>query len=724
MNRIDAFLSGQPITLSGQQKAALARTSGQTLLLAVPGSGKTTVIIYRLGYLLAQGVDPDSVLTMTFSRAGARDLGERFTSIFKDAACTPAFSTIHSFSLSVIRRYEKCYHAHAFDVLSDGAAVLRRLYYQKYRSAISENDMSALQSAISLAKNRMASRKAASETKVAGMDFPALFSAYEEYKKAHRLMDYDDMLLYAYRLLKKYPDLLSYYRSRYQYINVDELQDTSPVQFAIIYLLTGKGGNLFMVGDEDQSIYGFRGAYPREMLMFKKRYPHGEVLFMTKNYRSTEAIVEAADAFVRHNTERYDKHMMTDNGPGEKVNLIKAAGKDAVYREVLHAAEKDEGKTAVLFRNNESALPLVDLFDRQNIDFVIREHSPLFFTHFAVRDVLSFMQLAQNPADADAFSEIYYKMDLAISKEQMRQVSRKADGASVFDILLSFDGLSEWQRDKIAARARQFKRLKKMNPGRAIAYISDAMGYSEHLAFREKQGYRIEGIEGKLEILKVIGARCENAADFARRLDELKAIISHPARDKKARSAITLSTVHGSKGLEFDHVLLIDCVEGIFPPADAAEDTPESRKLLNEEIRLFYVGVTRAKSRLTFVCDDSPGAPAVSRFIRAYFNPDESEAIMAGKKKEKIVEKVKRLKQNFQANKKQKPKESRKKRRPRKKAHGLKPGMRVCHKSFGEGVVLGVEEEKGVIRFDDGTSRLLNLSFSMATGILRPLKKR
>ena len=265
MNSIDAFLSGYSIVLNEQQKAALARTSGETLLLAVPGSGKTTVIIYRLGYLMYQGVNPNSILTVTFSRAGAKDLKKRFKNVFKETKVMPIFSTIHSFSLSVIRRYERHYHTHAFDVTNDSAAILRKLYYQKYRTAISENDMAALQTAISLMKNKTASHKTIEETKVASMDFPALYYAYEQYKRDHRLMDYDDMLIYAYRLLKKYPDLLSDYRSRYQYINVDEVQDTSPVQFAIIYLLAGKDGNLFMVGDEDQSIYGFRGADPDEL---------------------------------------------------------------------------------------------------------------------------------------------------------------------------------------------------------------------------------------------------------------------------------------------------------------------------------------------------------------------------------------------------------------------------------------------------------------------------
>ena len=720
MNSIDAFLSGYSIVLNEQQKAALARTSGETLLLAVPGSGKTTVIIYRLGYLMYQGVNPNSILTVTFSRAGAKDLKKRFKNVFKETKVMPIFSTIHSFSLSVIRRYERHYHTHAFDVTNDSAAILRKLYYQKYRTAISENDMAALQTAISLMKNKTASHKTIEETKVASMDFPALYYAYEQYKRDHRLMDYDDMLIYAYRLLKKYPDLLSDYRSRYQYINVDEVQDTSPVQFAIIYLLAGKDGNLFMVGDEDQSIYGFRGADPDEMLMFKKRYPKGNVLLMTQNYRSTKALVDAADSVIHQNTERYNKHMMTDNEPGEKANLVNVTGKNAVYRYVINAIENSEGQSAVLFRNNESALPLVDLFDRKGINYVFREHTPLFFTHFVVRDVLSFMRLAEDFSDVKIFSDIYYKMDLGISKDQMKKLARKTDGESVFDTLLRFTDFSEWQKDKITTRRRQFKRLKKMKPGRCIPYILDAMGYKEHLDFREKQGHRIDGLYQKLDILKVIAEGCLSCHDFVLRICELEEKITHQLPLKSHDRHITLSTVHGSKGLEFDNVFLIDCVEGIFPPTEATQDTTEAKKLLNEEIRLFYVGVTRAKSRLTFVCDDSHGAPEISRFIQSYmsdkaeFGPEEDS--------KKAFVKTKSIRRGNKENRQSRKKGIRKKRN-KTIHHGLQPGMRVKHNQFGGGVVLGVEDEKGVIRFEDGTSRLLNLNYSMETGILRLIKK-
>ena len=318
MDQLEKMMAHYHINLNEQQRAAVQRVDGATLLLAVPGSGKTTVIICRLGYMIqCLGIERGSILTVTFSRAGARDLGRRYEKIFgKSGESQPDFSTIHSFALSVIRRYERRYNRKAFDILEDNGRVLRQIYLEKQKAYPNDSDISDLQSALTLCKNRMADQKTIDKMKVGDLDFPTLYQAYETYKRQNHLMDFDDMLKYAYLLLRKHRDLLRSFTDRYRYTNLDEAQDTSTVQFAILHLLTEQRGNLFLVGDEDQSIYRFRGANPQELLHFKQRYPGGEVLLMETNHRSTAQLVAASDHFITLNQERYQKHMITHNAKG------------------------------------------------------------------------------------------------------------------------------------------------------------------------------------------------------------------------------------------------------------------------------------------------------------------------------------------------------------------------------------------------------------------------
>lgn len=710
MSQLESFLEKNNLVLNEQQQAAARRVEGQTLLLAVPGSGKTTVIICRLGYMIAElGIDPGSVLTLTFSRAGAGDLGERYRSFFGDTKQKPRFSTIHSFSLSVIRFYEKAFDRRAFDVLSDSGKLLSRIYFDIYHTAISDSDMSDLQSAVTLVKNRMLSRKEIEEMKVGDMDFIKLYDAYESYKLENHLMDFDDMLIYALKLLRKYPKLLKHFTDRYHYINVDEAQDTSTVQFAIIYLLAGAHGNLFMVGDEDQSIYGFRGAYPEELLHFKKRFPKGRVLLMETNHRSTGELVAASDHFITLNQERYEKHMITPNPGGVKPVHQYVKSVEEQYAFLLSAVTMERKNTAILYRNNESAIPLVDLFERKGIRYRIKEHNPLFFSHFIVRDILDFFEFAAHPDSIDVFSEIYYKMDCGISKKMMNSVKYKAADQSVFDYLLNLENLPEWQAGKIAKRSRGFERLKKMKPAQGIDWILDGLGYQKHLDFRIEHGYRAENIQQKLNILKIIARRAASQKDFIERLGELGGILRD--EDSHNKGNITLSTIHSSKGLEFDKVYIIDAVEGEFPSMAALDDSEEGKRLFNEEVRLFYVGATRAKKELEFISVKGPDAPAVSEFIRFYMKEKEPEK----KKVKKLREpNIGRLGADFMKKYKRQKSKSRKKEKIPWKA-----GEWVVHSKFGRGKLLAVKGQIGVIEFDSAGKKRLDLGICIENNTLK-----
>lgn len=712
IEEVDRFLKNggiaRPLALGEQQLEAAARTEGQTLLLAVPGSGKTTVVICRLAYMIgALGVDPDTILTLTFSRSGAADLSARYRELCGTGLARPRFSTIHSFALSVIRTYEQMYQKKAFDILEDGDQIVREIYRELYHSWPTDSDMSDIQSALSLIQNKMLTRGEIAEVKAGDLPVEKLFGAYSRYKRHRHLMDFDDMLVYAYRLLKKHKRLLAHFQNQYRSLNIDEAQDTSTLQFAIIGLLAGKDGNLLVVGDEDQSIYGFRGASPKALLQFKKRYPKGRVLLMETNRRSTADLVAAADRFIRLNKERYPKHMVTENPKGLRPVRRVVSSVEAQYN-YLGTAVRQEGKnTAILYRNNDSAIPLIDRFEREHLRYRLKEHSPLFFSHFVVRDIADFFALAQDPTNYEVFTRIYYKMDCAISKKQMQLVGRKAPETSVFDALLALPDVADWMAEKWADEAEGFDRLSAMAPGPGVHFIVDELGYREHLAFRVHNGYREETLVQKLNILQILASREATQAAFFARLDALKAMIAHHEVDHTG--AVTLSTIHSSKGLEFDKVYLIDAVEGEFPSQAALEDSEEGRALFNEEVRLFYVGVTRARTEVEIV---SVRGRKESRFVPVYLGEKKRKKRARPNKKTPLgavraaMDRKRDLKRLRDGNVE--------------KAKRWRQGDHLVHKKFGTGTIVKIDGPAAAVLFaGERTPRQIDLAICEGRHLIR-----
>ena len=713
MERLDDFIARNNLTLNDQQRAAAARVDGATLLLAVPGSGKTTVIICRIGYMVkALGIDPERILTLTFSRAGARDLGERYQKLFGDPGRL-RFSTIHSFALAVIRNYERLYHREAFAILEHPGEVIREIYHELFKTWPSENDMADILSAVTYCKNMMATEAEIAEMKAGDIDFAKLYRVYERYKRKKRLMDFDDMLRYAWIMLKNSPELLNLFKKQYTYINVDEAQDTSRIQFEILKLLVTD--NIFMVGDEDQSIYGFRGAYPEGLLNFKKDYPGGQVLLMETNHRSTGQIVAAADRFIRLNKARYVKNMRTDNTAGVPAvhEFVKSA--EDQYAFVMASVKREAKETAVLYRNNESAIPFVDLFERAGIPYRLKEHSALFFTHFIVQDIKSFVALARDPSDFDAFEKIYYKMNCNISRKNLQDTGKvQSPGQSVFDALLSLPGIPDWLVQKVEDIQMAFKKLSAMAPLAGIEYIENHMGYAEHLVYRISCGHLEEALTQKLDILKTLAARETTMEDFWKRLDTLKERLGEGHGGKPG--GVTFSTIHASKGLEFDKVFIVDAVDGEFPSKAALEDTDEGRRLFGEEVRLFYVGVTRARRELEFISIGKRGSRRnkrpVSRFVRYFLGEPLPE------KKPEAARKIegraaRRKPGGFDVA------VLRGSARAEADCSGFTVGTMVRHKGFGPGVITRLDGTAAVIDFEVSGPKKVNLAVCLANKLIK-----
>ena len=372
------FIEKYASQLNDEQLQAVRSADGPVLLLAVPGSGKTTTLVTRLGYMIyVRGIAPETILTLTYTVAATKDMAKRYAAIFgEDIADRLEFRTINGICAKIIAAYGRRIGKTAFSLVTDDgqtAKLLTDIYLKYMEEYPTESDIKTVRTLITYSKNMMLSDK---EIEKLGKDENIeLFPIYRDYNETLRkmsLMDYDDQMIYAYKMLKGSKELLEYYRNIYRYICVDEAQDTSKIQHMIIGLLAGKTGNLFMVGDEDQSIYGFRAAYPEALLDFEKDHPGARVLVMDKNYRSNSKIVEISDYFIQKNEDRHPKHMKATRSSGDDINYINLSGRASQYNYLLKVADNPMRQTAVLYRDNESVLPLVDILERNGTPYHIK----------------------------------------------------------------------------------------------------------------------------------------------------------------------------------------------------------------------------------------------------------------------------------------------------------------------------------------------------------------
>lgn len=616
------------VKLNQQQKEAVQSTKGPVLLLAVPGSGKTTVLVTRLGYMIyCKNIPPERILTVTYTVAATKDMSERFAVRFgEDMAKRLEFRTINGICARIIQYYGRRIGKTPFELVKDEKAttgMLIRICQDHGMGYPTESDLKNVRTLLTYIKNMMLNEEELqkleeeSDIRIAG-----IYREYCRQMREQKMMDYDDQMLYAYNMLRKDPGVLAYFQNRYPYICVDEAQDTSKIQHAIIALLAAGTGNLFMVGDEDQSIYGFRAAYPEALLSFEKKHPGAKVLLMEENFRSNAKIVEAADKFIQKNTLRHEKHMRAAREAGADIREISLKSRKAQYVYLMKAAqecttgmagmsgsEEHRGRadasvteTAVLYRDNECAIPLIDLLERKNIPYRMRNADLSFFTHRTVLDVQNIIRFAMDPKDTELFMQIYYRLKLFFNKKdalRYAQISQEKD-MEVLDAALKYGNLEKYQEDNIRNLKRQMVRILNMPGDEAVNQILTYMGYQDYL---KKMGMNAN----KLETVKLIGSRVESPEKLLERLEELRTIIQEKVSDKDC--PFILSTMHASKGLEYDTVYLLDVMDGILPEKVLANPRTASKEELEtyeEERRLFYVGVTRAKNQLNVFMTNKP----------------------------------------------------------------------------------------------------------------------
>ena len=594
------FTSRFPIQLNQQQESAVQSVEGPVLLLAVPGSGKTTVLVTRLGYMIfCKGIAPERILTVTYTVAATKDMAERFACRFgAQMAGRLEFRTINGICARVIQYCSWKSGRTAFSLLTDEkriAAMLAGIYQRIEHSYPTESDLQNVRTLITFIKNRMlGEEEIRTLEKDAEIQLLRIYKAYNAELREHQLMDYDDQMVYAYTMLQRFPWLREHFQQQYPYICVDEAQDTSKIQHAIIALLASRTENLFMVGDEDQSIYGFRAAYPDALLEFEQHHPGARVLLMEENFRSDASIVRAADRFIQKNTLRHEKHMQPARPQQREIREIPLASRKAQYSYLLKVAEDCTSQTAVLYRDHECALPLIDLLERNGVPYKMRNADIGFFTNRVVLDICNIIRLAENPLNTELFMQLYYKLGTYLRKQDAQSIAdiSQLEGLSVWDVALKHGGLNAYTKGKVRAIQTHMRNLRKESAGRAVYRIVEYMGYREYME-------RSEIKDTKLDILRILADQEDSPRHLVDRLEKLRQVLKEKSSERDC--PFILSTIHASKGLEYDSVYLLDVIDGVLPaqiPKDLKKAEKAELEAYEEERRLFYVGITRAKDQL------------------------------------------------------------------------------------------------------------------------------
>lgn len=605
MNNRKDFFSAYPIAraLTGQQREAVSCGEGPVLLYAVPGSGKTTVLLSRVAYLTKEKqVPPAKILAITFTVAATRDMRRKYEEFFgkESGKEQPVFCTIHELCRRIVRAYCEIYHREHPPVFPDqknGVSreldrLLRAILVQKgIEKNPNEATLEVFRGAISRCKNLMLQKEQMEKVRVVGYpgaDFFDVFETYEKQKRERQLYDYDDELVYAYRILNRFSPVLSAFQNRYCYFFLDEAQDTSFIQHRILGLLASRSRNLFLVGDDDQSIYGFRAAYPEEMLLFSSTYPDARVFTLSENFRSSANIVKAAGNFIGQNRVRREKKMMTRNETGDPIRVVRLSVMQKQYERILRLTQEEGGTTAVLYRNHESVLPLLCLFEEKGIEYTIRDANRFstFFSGSIVRDMMNVLTLALFPQDTECFLACYYKFSY-FTREMARSAVAQTQSGRYSSVLEAADAVLR-QNGKPSENFRNlFFRISKMTPDKAVFSVREWFDFDAREA--EFTGVGAETVAYKMEILSCLASQFQTLRAFVAFSKGEEPHLDAAVPD----ASVTFSTIHSAKGREFDRVILMDAYDGILPGEEDSEE---------EERRLFYVAATRAKKQLIFVC--------------------------------------------------------------------------------------------------------------------------
>ena len=578
-----------------EQQQAMEHKDGPMLVLAGPGSGKTEVIIRRTRKLIQDyQVAPSSILVVTFTKAAAGQMRERFLHLCGVEKSQVTFGTFHGIFYGILRQ---AYGITSANIASEEIKyqILRQILQNSSMQVEDENDLlESLAREISTVKNGRIPLSHYYSASCPDEEFRKIYETYEKRLHGKRLLDFDDLLVYCYQLFQKHPDILQAWQKKFRYILIDEFQDVNQLQYDIVRLLALPENNLFLVGDDDQSIYRFRGARPEIMLQIPKDFPQLQQVILKQNYRCTGEIVEKSQNVIRWNDARYAKQLFTKNDKGKLIEIRTFENESEETTWLLKQIQKDlaEGcphkEIAILFRTNHNCRMTVERLMEYNIPFTMRDVLPNLYEHWLAKNMVAYMHLAMGGRERKDF--------LAIMNRPNRYLSREAfyEKEVPFEILYQFYEGKEWMCDRIEKFEHDLKMMKNMAPFAAINYIRYGIGYDEFL--KEYAQYRKIKVEELYDLLREIQESAKGYKTFQEWFDSMdvyKEKLKEQSEKVRQQEGIVVSTLHSAKGLEFERVYILDVNEGCMPYQKAILD-PE----IEEERRMFYVGMTRAKKEL------------------------------------------------------------------------------------------------------------------------------
>lgn len=590
------------MNFTNEQIDAINHFKGPALVLAVPGSGKTTVILNRIINLIENhDVLPKNILSITFSKSQGLDMERRFLKSFPKLKGQITFKTIHAFCYEIVKNYMKIKNIKKTLIEGDErinkSTLLKRYFFSMYEQKILDDVIKDFFSLYDFTKNKMIDF----EDYVRKNKFISnrllllkLYKAYENLKLEYNFIDFNDLLYLANKYISEDKNLLSSIKKRYKFFSVDEAQDTSMLQFEIIKKIVYPENNLFVVADDDQSIYSFRGAEPKNLLEFKKFYKDSKIFIMNHNFRSTKNIIEISNKLISKNKNRYQKNPICTCSDNSKIMLFKVKNAHIQMRkllELIKQLKKDES-VGILYRNNISSIYVANYFLENDVDFFVKENGFDFYLNKILLDINNILQFSQDQTNLEVFKRIYFKLNAYIKKDFISKLKYKSYDENILDALLDLDDLNSFYLKKFNALRNNFKMLKKLSMKYKIDFIVNELGYGEYLENYDE----IQKLNSNLmiDILKYISSNLNSYDDFLQRLKDIKEKLKDA---NKSSSNISISTIHSAKGLEYDHVFLLDLVDGEFPQKNILNAMDSS--LLEEERRLFYVAMTRAKKTLT-----------------------------------------------------------------------------------------------------------------------------
>lgn len=597
------------------QSEAITHGKGPALILAGPGSGKTLVITQRVKNLIEkQHIRPSNILVITFTKAAATQMKERFTILMGEGRYPVTFGTFHAVFFSVLKN---AYHYTAQNIIREEKKY-QILYDIIHRMELEYEDeqefMSGVLSEISLVKNEGIDLAHYYAKNCAADIFRKIYQQYEAGKQRAGLIDFDDMLVYTYELFRERKDILALWQKQYPYILIDEFQDINKLQFEIVKMMALPHNNLFVVGDDDQSIYRFRGSKPELMLGFTKSYPDAEKILLDTNYRSDREIIKAAGNLIAHNSERFSKKIMAQSAqPGEVEFAIyknQWAENEAVIADIKRQVQRGVPyqEIAILFRTNIQPRMLMRQLMNHNIPFIAKDKIPNLYEHWIARDIFTYIRIAQGSRERKDFLKIINRPKRYIGRESLEELS------VAFDVWMDYYKEQPWIAERIDRLEYDIRMLSMMKPYAAVNYIRGGIGYDDYC--RKYAKYRHIREEELLEVLDELQESAKEYQSYEAwflHMEEYKEELERQAKEQKQQpDGVTLATLHSAKGLEYDIVYLVDVNEGIMPYKKAVLEQD-----IEEERRMFYVGMTRARHRLSIssVQEYNGKKSEISRFV-------------------------------------------------------------------------------------------------------------